>query len=138
MLTQKHISHFVLKHYNNFVTLYRTYYSKYAVWMETKKMPKLLRVNQNLSDQKENDRKSPLQVKCNWSKPVDFSFSDAGLGLLSLYIHELWSGATSSDLFLSHVSLVTKAKHKKQKGSKSSAPQPSIRAICNDIIAMKS
>ncbi|XP_074535890.1 nucleolar pre-ribosomal-associated protein 1 [Halichoeres trimaculatus] len=58
---------------------------------------------------------------------------EAGLCLLSLYIHELWSGATSADLFLSHVSLVTRAKHKKQKGSKSSVPQTAIRAICNDI-----
>ncbi|XP_034557046.1 nucleolar pre-ribosomal-associated protein 1 [Notolabrus celidotus] len=63
---------------------------------------------------------------------------EAGLGLLSLYIHELWSGATSADLFLSHVSLVTRAKCKKQKASKSSVPQTAIRAICNDIITMKS
>ncbi|KAM6988691.1 nucleolar pre-ribosomal-associated protein 1 isoform 2-T2 [Tautogolabrus adspersus] len=62
----------------------------------------------------------------------------AGLCLLSLYIHELWSGAASTDLFLSHISLVTRAKCKKQKASKSSVPQTAIRAICNDIITMKS
>ncbi|XP_040902942.1 nucleolar pre-ribosomal-associated protein 1 [Toxotes jaculatrix] len=61
---------------------------------------------------------------------------EAGLCLLSLYIHELWSGATSAELFLSHVSLVTRAKCKRQKASKS--PQTAIRAICNDIIALKS
>ncbi|CAK6968909.1 nucleolar pre-ribosomal-associated protein 1 [Scomber scombrus] len=62
----------------------------------------------------------------------------AGLFLLALYIHELWSGANSAELFLSHVSLVTRAKCKRQKGSKSSLTETAIRAICNDIIAMKS
>uniref|UniRef100_A0A3Q4G050 URB1 ribosome biogenesis homolog n=1 Tax=Neolamprologus brichardi TaxID=32507 RepID=A0A3Q4G050_NEOBR len=59
----------------------------------------------------------------------------AGLSLLSLYIHEVWSGATSADLFLSHVSLVTGAKCKKVKSSQKKAD---IRDICNDIITMKS
>ncbi|GLD53499.1 nucleolar pre-ribosomal-associated protein 1 [Lates japonicus] len=61
----------------------------------------------------------------------DQSKYEAGLYLLSLYIHELWSGATSPELFLSHVSLVTRAKCKRQKASKS--PQTAIRAICNNI-----
>ncbi|XP_035536073.1 nucleolar pre-ribosomal-associated protein 1 [Morone saxatilis] len=68
----------------------------------------------------------------------DQSRREAGLFLLSLYIHELWSGATSADLFLSHVSLVTRTKCKRQKASKSSLTQTAIRAICNDIITMKS
>ncbi|XP_070761902.1 nucleolar pre-ribosomal-associated protein 1 [Enoplosus armatus] len=68
----------------------------------------------------------------------DQSRHEAGLFLLSLYIHELWSGATSAELFLSHVSLVTRAKCKRQKASKSSLTQTAIRAICNDIITMKS
>ncbi|XP_041662144.1 nucleolar pre-ribosomal-associated protein 1 [Cheilinus undulatus] len=62
---------------------------------------------------------------------------ESGLCLLSLYIHELWSGASSADLFLTHVSLVTKAKCKKREASKSSVPLTAIRAICEDI-AMKS
>uniref|UniRef100_A0A3B4ZNL1 URB1 ribosome biogenesis homolog n=1 Tax=Stegastes partitus TaxID=144197 RepID=A0A3B4ZNL1_9TELE len=61
----------------------------------------------------------------------------AGLSLLSLYIHELWSGATSAELFLSHVNLVTKAKYKKPKAVKSSVTQTAIRAICSDIVTMK-
>uniref|UniRef100_A0A3B4ZN57 URB1 ribosome biogenesis homolog n=1 Tax=Stegastes partitus TaxID=144197 RepID=A0A3B4ZN57_9TELE len=60
-----------------------------------------------------------------------------GLSLLSLYIHELWSGATSAELFLSHVNLVTKAKYKKPKAVKSSVTQTAIRAICSDIVTMK-
>ncbi|XP_030601182.1 nucleolar pre-ribosomal-associated protein 1 [Archocentrus centrarchus] len=56
---------------------------------------------------------------------------EAGLCLLSLYVHEVWSGATSADLFLSHVSLVTRSKRKNQK---SSQLEEDIRAICNDII----
>uniref|UniRef100_A0A8C2ZS25 URB1 ribosome biogenesis homolog n=1 Tax=Cyclopterus lumpus TaxID=8103 RepID=A0A8C2ZS25_CYCLU len=62
----------------------------------------------------------------------------AGLFLCSSYIHELWSGATSAELLLSHVSLVTRAKSKTQKASKSSPAQTAIRAICNDITAIKS
>ncbi|XP_068441753.1 nucleolar pre-ribosomal-associated protein 1 isoform X2 [Clinocottus analis] len=62
----------------------------------------------------------------------------AGLFLCSSYIHELWSGATSAEMFLSHVTLVTEAKSKRQKASKSSLTQTAIRAICNDIMTMKS
>lgn len=39
-----------------------------------------------------------------------------------------------TELFMSHVRLVTRAKGKKQKAPKSSA----VRAICNDIIGTKS
>ncbi|CAN9511010.1 unnamed protein product [Ophioblennius macclurei] len=53
---------------------------------------------------------------------------EAGLFLLSVYIRELWSEASSPELFLSHISLATTIKSKKQK----SAPA-AIRAICNDI-----
>nr|XP_020468810.1 nucleolar pre-ribosomal-associated protein 1 isoform X2 [Monopterus albus] len=68
----------------------------------------------------------------------DPSRCEAGLFLMSLYIHELWSGATSAELFLFHVSLVTRTKYKRHKASKSSLTQTAIRAICNDIITMKS
>ncbi|KAM8769351.1 nucleolar pre-ribosomal-associated protein 1 isoform 2-T2 [Acanthopagrus schlegelii] len=69
---------------------------------------------------------------------LDQSRHEAGLFLLSLYISELWSGATSAELFLSHVTLVTRAKCKRQKASKSSLIQTAVRAICDDIISMKS
>ncbi|XP_076592199.1 nucleolar pre-ribosomal-associated protein 1 [Chaetodon auriga] len=68
----------------------------------------------------------------------DQSRREAGLFLLSLYISELWSGATSAELFLSHVSLVTRAKCKRQKAAKTSLTQTAIRAICEDVITMKS
>uniref|UniRef100_A0A3P8W600 URB1 ribosome biogenesis homolog n=1 Tax=Cynoglossus semilaevis TaxID=244447 RepID=A0A3P8W600_CYNSE len=58
-----------------------------------------------------------------------------GLYLLSLYIHELWSEATSAELFLSHVHLVNKTMCAKRKSPKT---QPSaLTAICSDIIAWK-
>ncbi|KAL7400418.1 hypothetical protein ABVT39_012092 [Epinephelus coioides] len=68
----------------------------------------------------------------------DQSRREAGLFLLSSYIHELWSGASAAELFLSHVSLVNRAKCKRQRASKSSLTQTAIRSICNDIITMKS
>ncbi|XP_034022476.1 nucleolar pre-ribosomal-associated protein 1 [Thalassophryne amazonica] len=69
---------------------------------------------------------------------MDQSRREAGLFLLSLYIHELWSEGKSAELFLSHVSLVSRAKCKRQKSSKSSVTRTAIRDICNDIIAMHS
>ncbi|KAI3354092.1 hypothetical protein L3Q82_018642 [Scortum barcoo] len=68
----------------------------------------------------------------------DQSRHEAGLCLLSLYIHELWSGAASPELFLSHVGLVSRAKCKRQKASKSSPTETDIRAICKEIMAVKS
>ncbi|KAM9852858.1 nucleolar pre-ribosomal-associated protein 1 [Aulostomus maculatus] len=70
----------------------------------------------------------------------DQSKRESGLFLLSLYIHEVWSGATSAELFLSHVTLVTKAKWKKGKASISSPSltQTAVRAICDDILTKKS
>ncbi|XP_019943993.2 nucleolar pre-ribosomal-associated protein 1 isoform X2 [Paralichthys olivaceus] len=64
----------------------------------------------------------------------DSSRCDAGLHLLSLYIHELWSGASSAELFLSHVSLVSKCKREKE----SKPAQTAVIAICEDIISWKS
>ncbi|XP_041850678.1 nucleolar pre-ribosomal-associated protein 1 [Melanotaenia boesemani] len=68
----------------------------------------------------------------------DPSRQEAGLSLLSLYIHELWSGAASPQLFLSHVTLVIRAKHKRKKTSKSLKNQTAVEVICNKIITMKS
>uniref|UniRef100_A0A3B5PXZ0 URB1 ribosome biogenesis homolog n=1 Tax=Xiphophorus maculatus TaxID=8083 RepID=A0A3B5PXZ0_XIPMA len=68
----------------------------------------------------------------------DQSRHEPGLFLLSLYIHELCSGSSSADLFLSHVTLVTRAQCKRQKGSKSTRIQTAIGAICSEIIEMKS
>ncbi|RVE65079.1 hypothetical protein OJAV_G00132260 [Oryzias javanicus] len=68
----------------------------------------------------------------------DESRQEAGLFLLSMFIHELWSGAASAELFLSYVSLVTRSKNQKQKGSKSSKTQAAVRVICQQIVAIKS
>ncbi|KAM4566488.1 nucleolar pre-ribosomal-associated protein 1 [Odontesthes bonariensis] len=68
----------------------------------------------------------------------DQSTHEAGRFLLSLYVHELWSGVASAEKFLSHVSLVIGAKCKRKKTSKSSKTQTAIRAICNEIITMTS
>ncbi|KAM3616229.1 uncharacterized protein V6R79_014656 [Siganus canaliculatus] len=62
----------------------------------------------------------------------------AGLFLLSLYINELWRGAMSAELFLLHASMVTRTKCKRQKTPKSSSAHTAVRAICNDIISLKS
>lgn len=66
--------------------------------------------------------------------PFLLSFPEAGLFLFSLYICEMWSGATSAQMFLSHVSLVAGTKCKRWRNSKSAVTQPAIKAICDDII----
>ncbi|KAJ8391476.1 hypothetical protein AAFF_G00089500 [Aldrovandia affinis] len=62
----------------------------------------------------------------------DDSRRGAGLLLLSIYIHELWSGATSPDLFLTHIRLVTGARVGGKKAKRSTG-QTAARAICQDI-----
>uniref|UniRef100_A0A8C5F3U5 Nucleolar pre-ribosomal-associated protein 1 n=1 Tax=Gadus morhua TaxID=8049 RepID=A0A8C5F3U5_GADMO len=52
---------------------------------------------------------------------------DAGVVLLSLYVHEMWSGARSADLFLQHVRL--------RRTTKSTLEESHVSAICNDIVA---
>uniref|UniRef100_A0AAR2KM73 Nucleolar pre-ribosomal-associated protein 1 C-terminal domain-containing protein n=1 Tax=Pygocentrus nattereri TaxID=42514 RepID=A0AAR2KM73_PYGNA len=54
----------------------------------------------------------------------------AGLKLLSLYIHELWSGAKVPQLLLTHAKLVTRDRKKSQKSSKS----PVVH-LCKDILS---
>ncbi|KAM8854605.1 nucleolar pre-ribosomal-associated protein 1 isoform 2-T2 [Synchiropus picturatus] len=60
---------------------------------------------------------------------------DAAVSLLALYIHEVWSGAESAELFLSHIKLVTSIKCPKVKKS---ATENSLRSICKKILTTKS
>ncbi|KAJ8280119.1 hypothetical protein GJAV_G00050750 [Gymnothorax javanicus] len=55
---------------------------------------------------------------CLSQSQEDESRRGAGQLLLSVYIHELWSGAESPDLFLTHVRLVTGARGQGPKRSK--------------------
>ncbi|XP_061575705.1 nucleolar pre-ribosomal-associated protein 1 [Cololabis saira] len=75
---------------------------------------------------------------CSPEPAHDPSRLEAGLFLLNLLVHELWSGATSAELFTSHIHLVTETKSKRAKASKSSKTQTAIRALCDDIISMTS
>ncbi|KAM9801478.1 nucleolar pre-ribosomal-associated protein 1 [Neosynchiropus ocellatus] len=60
---------------------------------------------------------------------------DAAVSLLALYIHEVWSGAESAELFLSHIRLVTTVRCPKVKKS---AAENSLRSICKKILTAKS
>ncbi|KAI4893107.1 hypothetical protein NFI96_020631 [Prochilodus magdalenae] len=55
---------------------------------------------------------------------------EAGLKLLSLYIHEVWSGATVPQLLLTHARLVTRDRKKSRKRSRSP-----IELICEHILS---
>lgn len=78
-----------------------------------------------------------LSVELNEAYFLFFSSPGAWLSLLSLYISECWSGATTTELFMSHINLVARAKCKRHKGPKSAPAQTVIRTICNDIISKK-
>ncbi|XP_061684450.1 nucleolar pre-ribosomal-associated protein 1 isoform X2 [Syngnathoides biaculeatus] len=65
-------------------------------------------------------------------QPEDEAKCEAGLSLLSLYIHEMWSGADSPQLFLSHVAMVTRSGRKQRKALPSA-----VRAVCQDFLAAR-
>ncbi|KAJ8256698.1 hypothetical protein COCON_G00188500 [Conger conger] len=69
---------------------------------------------------------------CLSEPPEDPSRRGAGMLLLSMYIHELWSGARSPDLFLTHVRLLAGAQ---VQGSKQARGPSGVRSICTDISA---
>ncbi|TWW76931.1 nucleolar pre-ribosomal-associated protein 1 [Takifugu flavidus] len=75
---------------------------------------------------------------CLSKSKQDQSRYEAGLFLFSLYISEMWSGATSAQMFLSHVSLVARTKCKIKKTSQSAVTQIAIKAVCDDIITSTS
>ncbi|XP_061538388.1 nucleolar pre-ribosomal-associated protein 1 [Phycodurus eques] len=69
---------------------------------------------------------------CQPEDTRDEAKCEAALSLLSLYIHEVWSGADCPQLFLSHVAMVTAGGHKPRKALASA-----VRAVCQDFVAMK-
>uniref|UniRef100_A0A673W7V6 URB1 ribosome biogenesis homolog n=1 Tax=Salmo trutta TaxID=8032 RepID=A0A673W7V6_SALTR len=64
-----------------------------------------------------------------------------GLMLLSLYIHEMWSGAKSPELFLNHVRVVNEiqgsigTKDQKKKSKRRSQTHTALRTICSDLLS---
>ncbi|XP_028321135.1 nucleolar pre-ribosomal-associated protein 1 [Gouania willdenowi] len=74
----------------------------------------------------------PVVSTCMAEHTEDQSKQDAGLSLMSLYIHEVWSGATTPELFLSHMHLVQRSEQKECEASQTSPA--AIRALCSDII----
>nr|XP_057936089.1 nucleolar pre-ribosomal-associated protein 1 isoform X2 [Doryrhamphus excisus] len=59
---------------------------------------------------------------------------EAGLSLLSLYVHEVWSGASLAQGFLFHVSMVTGDKRKRRNSRKWSQSETAVRAVCEDLM----
>uniref|UniRef100_A0A8C7FZS0 URB1 ribosome biogenesis homolog n=1 Tax=Oncorhynchus kisutch TaxID=8019 RepID=A0A8C7FZS0_ONCKI len=63
------------------------------------------------------------------------------LMLLSLYIHEMWSGAKSPELFLNHVRLANEiqgsigTKDQKKKSKRRSQTHTALRTICSDLLS---
>lgn len=61
--------------------------------------------------------------------------------LLSLYIHEMWSGAKSPELFLNHVRVVNEiqgsigTKDQKKKSKRHSQTHTALRTICSDLLS---
>ncbi|XP_061916834.1 nucleolar pre-ribosomal-associated protein 1 [Entelurus aequoreus] len=72
----------------------------------------------------------PEDAKDQWKR-------EAGLSLLSLYIHEVWSGHDSAQLFLSHVAMVTGDSHKRGESGKAPQTESAIRDVCRDLMHVR-
>ncbi|KAM9811939.1 nucleolar pre-ribosomal-associated protein 1 [Syngnathus typhle] len=72
-----------------------------------------------------------IVAACSPEDTRDESKCEAGLAMLSLYIHDVWGGADSPQIFLSHVAMVTGGKRKRTKAHKSG-----VSAVCQDFVAM--
>ncbi|XP_010872252.2 nucleolar pre-ribosomal-associated protein 1 [Esox lucius] len=64
----------------------------------------------------------------------DHATKEAGVVLLSLYIHELWSGAARPELLLSHARLVAGTLGNTRRKSKRFEASTPLRAICSNIL----
>ncbi|XP_066555925.1 nucleolar pre-ribosomal-associated protein 1 [Amia ocellicauda] len=86
---------------------------------------------------KDDLHNSVLKICLPDTTPVDDSRREAGLHLISLYIHELWTGAKEPTMFLTHVSLVMQAedigREKSVKKKRHSTAQTAALCICRDI-----
>ncbi|CAL8363906.1 unnamed protein product [Merluccius merluccius] len=78
---------------------------------------------------------SAVVSACLLDRSAPQSRREAGLVLLSLYVHELWSGAGSPDLFLQHVRLAADSMGEKRMTESTLEESDVCRAICDDIIA---
>lgn len=78
-----------------------------------------------------NDLHQVVLSSCLTETTHSQSSKEAGLLLLSQYLHEMWSGATSPVVFLKHVKLVTGARVREQKKC-----QIPIKTICSNIVVL--
>nr|XP_029508223.1 nucleolar pre-ribosomal-associated protein 1-like [Oncorhynchus nerka] len=90
----------------------------------------------------ESDLHRAVLTACSLGTTCDDQTTKEGLMLLSLYIHEMWSGVKSPELFLNHVRLAneiqgsigTKDQKKKSK-RRSQTHTEHLRTICSDLLS---
>uniref|UniRef100_A0A8C8C729 URB1 ribosome biogenesis homolog n=1 Tax=Oncorhynchus tshawytscha TaxID=74940 RepID=A0A8C8C729_ONCTS len=89
----------------------------------------------------ESDLHRAVLTACSLGTTCDDQTTKEGLMLLSLYIHEMWSGAKSPELFLNHVRLANEiqgsigTKDQKKKSKRRSQTHTALRTICSDLLS---
>lgn len=89
----------------------------------------------------DSDLHRAVLTACSLGRTCDDQTTKEGLMLLSLYIHEMWSGAKSPELFLNHVRVVNEiqgsigTKDQKKKSKRHSQTHTALRTICSDLLS---
>uniref|UniRef100_A0A673W779 URB1 ribosome biogenesis homolog n=1 Tax=Salmo trutta TaxID=8032 RepID=A0A673W779_SALTR len=89
----------------------------------------------------DSDLHRAVLTACSLGTTCDDQTTKEGLMLLSLYIHEMWSGAKSPELFLNHVRVVNEiqgsigTKDQKKKSKRRSQTHTALRTICSDLLS---
>uniref|UniRef100_A0A8K9WXR5 URB1 ribosome biogenesis homolog n=1 Tax=Oncorhynchus mykiss TaxID=8022 RepID=A0A8K9WXR5_ONCMY len=89
----------------------------------------------------ESDLHRAVLTACSLGTTCDDQTTKEGLMLLSLYIHEMWSGAKSPELFLNHVRLANEiqgsvgTKDQKKNSKRRSQTHTALRTICSDLLS---
>uniref|UniRef100_A0A8C7M8M0 URB1 ribosome biogenesis homolog n=1 Tax=Oncorhynchus kisutch TaxID=8019 RepID=A0A8C7M8M0_ONCKI len=88
----------------------------------------------------ESDLHRAVLTACSLGTTCDDQTTKEGLMLLSLYIHEMWSGAKSPELFLNHVRLANEiqgsigTKDQKKKSKRRSQTHTALRTIFERLV----
>ncbi|XP_038829651.1 nucleolar pre-ribosomal-associated protein 1 [Salvelinus namaycush] len=89
----------------------------------------------------ESDLHRAVLTACSLGTTCDDQTTKEGLMLLSLYIHEMWSGVKSPELFLNHVRVVKEIQgslgttDQKKKSKRRSQTHTGLRTICSDLLS---
>ncbi|KAK6296277.1 hypothetical protein J4Q44_G00339900 [Coregonus suidteri] len=87
----------------------------------------------------ESDLHRAVLTACGLGTPCNDQTTKEGLMLLSLYVHEIWSGAKSPEVFLSHARLVNEIQGsmgtERQKSKRRTQTHTALGTICRNLLS---